>query len=127
MKKIGRERRHKRVTKKIRGSAEQPRLVIFRSKLHMYAQLVDDRSQRVMTSASTLDKAFKAEAGHAEDKKEKVIRTNNKEAAKRVGTLLAKKAVQLGIKKISFDRAGYVYHGRVKSLADGAREGGLQF
>lgn len=127
MKRIGRARRHKRVTKKIKGSSTQPRLVVFRSKLHMYAQLIDDHSQRVITSASTLGKEFMKEAQQIGDGQPKVIKTNNKEAAKRVGILLAKKALQLGIKRVSFDRAGYLYHGRVKSLADGAREGGLEF
>lgn len=117
MKRIGRLRRHKRVTKKIQGTSARPRLVVFRSKLHMYAQLIDDNNQRVLTAVSTLDKTFKAEGR----------KTNNREAAKHVGMLLAKKALQLGINTVSFDRAGYMYHGRVKSLADGAREGGLKF
>ncbi len=117
MQKIGRERRHKRITKKLKGSKERPRLVVFRSKKHIYAQLVNDAAQKVITGCSTLSKEFK-------DKK---IKSSNREAAKEVGKILSSKALGLGIKTISFDRGGYKYHGRVKSLADGTREGGLKF
>jgi|TARA_B100000315_G_scaffold258845_1_gene312418 large subunit ribosomal protein L18 len=117
MKKIGRLRRHKRVTKKMRGSKEQPRLVVFRSKKHIYTQLVDDSSQRVILGRSTLSKDFKA----------KKIKSTGKEAAKEIGKMIAQEAVNSGIKNISFDRSGYSYHGRVGCLAEGAREGGLKF
>jgi len=127
MKQLGRIRRHKRVTKKVQGSSERPRLVVFRSKRHMYAQLIDDSNQRVIATVSTLGKKFISEAVPAGEKQEKAVKTNNKEAARRVGVLLARKALQLGLKAVNFDRAGYKYHGRIKSLADGAREGGLQF
>ena len=119
MKKIrGRARRHFRFTKKVKGSQTKPRLVVFRSRKHIYAQLVDDLSEnKVLTSCSTLSKDFT----------EKKKKANNKEAAKEIGLLIASKAKSLGIERIAFDRAGYKYHGRVKMLADGAREGGLRF
>jgi len=115
MKKLGRLYRHKRITKKIKGDAQHPRLVVFRSNKHIYAQLVDDRAQTVLTNYSTLSKDFSSQ------------KTSNQGGAKEVGKRIAAKALSLGIKKVSFDRAGYKYHGRVKSLGDGAREGGLKF
>lgn len=117
MKVIERERRHNRITKTMQGTAERPRLVIFRSQKHIYAQIVDDKTQKVITGCSTLSKEFK----------EKKIKSSNKAGAKELGFLLAKKVSQLGVKTVCFDRAGYKYHGRIKSLADGAREGGLKF
>jgi len=117
MKKIGRQRRHKRITKKIQGNQERPRLVIFRSKKHIRVQLVDDSAQKVITGCSTLNKEFKS----------KGAKTADKEAAKQIGKIIAQKAQSLGIKNVSFDRSGYKYHGRIKSLADGAREEGLKF
>jgi large subunit ribosomal protein L18 len=117
MKSAARKRRHIRVTKTVQGTETKPRLVVFRSKRHMYAQLVNDRTCKVITGSSTLSKEFK----------EKKIKTNNKEAAKEVGKLIAQKALKLGIKEVCFDRAGYKYHGRVQALSSGAREGGLQF
>lgn len=117
MKKIGRYRRHKSIAKKIRGDESQPRLVVFRSKKHIYTQLVNDDAQKVLTGCSTLGKEFKT----------KEIKITKKDAAKEIGKMIAQKALTLGIKKICFDRGGYKYHGRVKSLADGAREGGLEF
>ncbi len=117
MKRIGRKRRHTRITKKIKGSQERPRLVVFRSKKHIYAQIINDAAHKVVSSCSTLSKEFK-------DKK---IKTSNKDAAKEVGKILSSRALALGIKAISFDRGGYKYHGRVKNLADGAKEGGLKF
>ncbi len=117
MKLEGRARRHKRILKKTRGTEERPRLVVFRSKKHIYAQLVDDQKQRVITGCSTLSKEFR----------ELKIKSTNKEAAKEVGKLIAKKAQERGITKVCFDRAGYKYHGRVRALAEGAREGGLKF
>lgn len=113
----GRTRRHFRINKKLRGHTDRPRLVVFRSNKHTYAQLVDDKSLKVIASCSTLSKEFK-------DMK---IKTTDKEAASQVGKLLAQKIIKLGINQIRFDRAGYKYHGRVKVLADSAREGGLVF
>ncbi len=117
MKKEGRARRHKRVTKKLKGTKERPRLVVFRSKKHIYAQLVFDDEQKVLTGMSTLSKDFR----------DKGVKSSTKEGANLLGKLIAEKAKTLGIDKVSFDRAGYKYHGRVKALADGAREGGLSF
>lgn len=113
----GRERRHKRITKKMKGSKTCPRLVVFRSGKHIRVQLVDDGLDKVITGCSTLSKDFKG----------KNIKPSNKEAAKEVGKLIAQKALKLGFKEACFDRAGYKFHGRVKFLADGAREGGLKF
>ncbi len=117
MKKLGRYYRHKRITKKIKGSAAIPRLVVFRSKKNIYAQLIDDSQHKVITTTSTLGKDFKA----------KKIKSTNKEAAKEVGKIIAGHALKLGIKTVAFDRGGYKYHGRIESLAKGAREGGLKF
>ncbi|MFH1505191.1 MAG: 50S ribosomal protein L18 [Candidatus Omnitrophota bacterium] len=117
MKSVGRGRRHKRVTKKIKGKKEQPRLTVFRSKKNIYAQLIDDSAQKVMTGFSTLSKEFKS----------KNIKSADVKAAREIGKGIADKAINLGIKAVSFDRGGYQYHGRVKSLAEGAREGGLKF
>ncbi len=112
-----RERRHERVTKKVQGTSAKPRLVVFRSKKHIYAQLIKDDANSVVTGCSTLSKEFK----------DKNIKSTNKEAAKEIGKLIAAKAVALGIKEVCFDRAGYKYHGRVQALSEGAREGGLKF
>jgi large subunit ribosomal protein L18 len=117
VKKISRIRRHERITKTLTGSTQRPRLVVFRSKKHIYAQIINDEEHKVLTCAGTLAKEFK-------DTKQK---SNNKEAAKAIGKMIADKAKALGIKKVCFDRAGYLYHGRVKFLSDGAREGGLEF
>lgn len=106
--------RHKRVRGKINGTAERPRLNVFRSTSNIYAQLIDDEKGVTLASASTLDKEFNGYGG-------------NKEAAKIVGNLIAKRALEKGISEVVFDRGGYVFHGRVKDLADGAREGGLKF
>ena len=106
--------KHKRVRGKISGSSERPRLCVFRSEKHIYAQIIDDTQGRTLCSASTLEKSFE---GH----------TGNVEAAKKVGAAVAKKAVGQGIETVVFDRGGYIYHGRVKALAEGAREGGLKF
>ena len=107
-------RRHKRVRAKISGTAARPRLNVFRSNANIYAQIIDDENGVTLLSASTLDKDFDGYGG-------------NKEAAKAVGTMIAKKAAEKGITEVVFDRGGYVYHGRVKELADAAREGGLKF
>ena len=101
----------------MKGSSERPRLVVHRSSKHIYAQIVNDQDRKVLTGCSTLTKEFK----------EKNIKTTDQSAAKEIGKLIAQKAQGLGVKVVSFDRAGYKYHGRVKALADGAREGGLSF
>lgn len=110
-------RRHKRVRKKVFGTPERPRLCVFRSNKHIYAQIIDDTIGHTLVSASTLDPELR----------EKLQKTWNKEAAREVGKLIAKRALEKGIKKVVFDRGGYKYHGRVKELAEGAREGGLVF
>jgi ribosomal protein L18, bacterial type len=106
--------RHKRVRGKISGTKERPRLNVFRSAKHIYAQVIDDIAGVTLCCASTLDKGFDSTTGNAE-------------AAKKVGEAIAKKAAKLGITDVVFDRGGYIYHGRVKSLAEGARAGGLKF
>jgi large subunit ribosomal protein L18 len=117
-----RERRHKRVRRRILGTAERPRLVVFRSNRGIEAQLVDDLEGKTVASASWLElrKAFK------DTQWEKIRRPKTTQAAE-VGKLLARNAKEAGIKTVVFDRGGYLYHGRVKALADGAREGGLNF
>ena len=110
-------KRHKRVRAKIKGSAETPRLSVYRSLNHIYAQLIDDVKGNTLVTASTLDKEVK-DALAGKDKKAQ---------AYAVGELLAKKAKEKGIEAVVFDRGGYLYTGRVASLADGAREGGLKF
>ncbi len=114
---VARSRRKKRIRKKIYGTPERPRLAVFRSAKHIYAQLIDDTRGITLASASTLAKGFSMDA----DKKGKIA------AAEKVGELVAAQAKKLGIEKVVFDRGGYIYHGRVKALADGARKGGLQF
>lgn len=109
-------RRHKRVRKHILGTAERPRLNVFRSLKNIYAQIIDDEAGKTLVAASTLDEALKD-----------IAYGGNKEAAKEVGKLVAKKALEAGIKQVVFDRGGYLYHGRVQELAEGAREGGLEF
>ena len=106
--------RHKRVRGKISGTAARPRLNVFRSTNHIYAQLIDDVKGVTLAAASTLDKEFDGNGG-------------NKEADKKVGELIAKRAAEKGITEVVFDRGGYIFHGRVKELAEGAREGGLKF
>lgn len=112
--KATRQRRHLRVRRKISGTAECPRLCVYRSNTNVYAQIIDDVAGNTLVSCSTLDKEIKTK--HA-----------NKEAAKEVGTLIAKKAIEKNIKKVVFDRGGYIYHGVVKELAEAAREAGLEF
>jgi large subunit ribosomal protein L18 len=109
--------RRLRVRKKINGTAERPRLNVFRSLQNIYAQIIDDEKRVTLVSTSTL----------APELKEKLSSNSNTEAAIAVGQLLAKKAEDAGIKQVVFDRAGYVYHGRIKALADAARAGGLEF
>ena len=106
--------RHRRVRGKVSGTAQRPRLNVFRSTNHIYAQLIDDVQGVTLAAASTLDKEIAGYGG-------------NKEAARKVGLLIAKKAADKGITEVVFDRGGYIYHGRVKELAEGAREGGLKF
>ena len=112
--KLERERRHRRVRTKISGTPECPRLCVFRSNSHLYAQVIDDVNQVTLASASTLDKEVKT-------------KKSNKEAAKEVGTLIAKRAIEKNIKTVVYDRGGYIYHGVVKELAEAAREAGLEF
>lgn len=112
--KLERERRHRRVRTKISGTAECPRLCVFRSNTNVYAQIIDDTKGVTLVQASTLDKEVKT-------------KHSNKEAAKEVGTLVAKRALEKNIKTVVYDRGGYVYHGVVKELAEAAREAGLEF
>ena len=112
--KLERERRHRRVRTKISGTAECPRLCVFRSNTNIYAQIIDDTKGVTLVQASTLDKEVKT-------------KHSNKEAAKEVGTLVAKRALEKNIKTVVYDRGGYVYHGVVKELAEAAREAGLEF
>ena len=114
---VGRERRKLRIRRKIQGTAERPRLTVFRSAKHIYAQVVDDVAGKTLVHSSTLAKAVKSAIG--ED--------NKSDAAKKVGAAVAKALIAKGVDKIVFDRNGYLYHGRVKALADGAREAGLKF
>lgn len=113
-KNIARLKRHRRVRGKISGTAARPRLNVFRSAKHIYAQLIDDVAGVTLASASTMEKGFEGSG-------------SNKEAAKKVGLAIAQKAKEKGISEVVFDRSGYIYHGRVQELAEGAREGGLQF
>ncbi len=103
--------------KKVRGTEERPRLNVYRSLKHMYAQIIVDTRGETLVSASTLSRELRG----------KLKSTGNVEAAKEVGRLIAKKALEKGIKKVVFDRNGFLYHGRVKAVAEGAREGGLEF
>jgi large subunit ribosomal protein L18 len=112
-----RKRRHERVRKKISGTGERPRLAVFRSLTHIYAQVVDDLKGHTLVQASTLDTEV-AEGGDGKKKSEQ---------AGLVGQLVAKRAKEKGISQVTFDRGGFKYHGRVKALADGARKGGLKF
>ena len=109
-----RKKRHGRVRNKISGTAARPRLNVFRSAKHIYAQIIDDVAGATLACASTMEKGFDAAGG-------------NKEAAKKVGLKIAAAAKAKGIEEVVFDRGGYIFHGRVKELADGAREGGLKF
>jgi large subunit ribosomal protein L18 len=112
-----RQARHNRVRKKVTGTPEKPRLNVYRSVSHIYAQVIDDYSGKTLTVASSIDKELKGKIGTG----------GNIEAAKNVGSLIARRAIDKGIRKVVFDRGGYLYHGRVKALADAAREGGLEF
>ena len=112
-----RVKKHNRMRNRFAGTAERPRLAVFRSNNHMYAQIIDDTVGNTLVSASTLQKEVKAE----------LEKTNDVEAAAYLGTVIGKKAVEAGIESVVFDRGGYIYHGKVKALADAAREAGLKF
>ena len=114
---VGRERRKLRIRRKISGTKEQPRLTVFRSAKHIYAQVVDDGAGSTVAHASTLSKEVRGEIGEA----------NKTEAAKKVGAAIAKLVLAKGIKQVVFDRNGYLFHGRVRALADAARKAGLEF
>ena len=107
-------KRHKRVRGKISGTAQRPRLAVYRSNAHISAQIIDDVAGNTLVAASSVEKGFEGNGG-------------NIEAAKKVGAMVAERALQKGIEEVVFDRGGYVYHGRVAALAEGAREGGLKF
>lgn len=109
--------RHRRARQKIHGTPERPRLNVYRSNNHIYAQIIDDIAGQTLVSASTLDKELV----------EKLSSTHNKEASKLVGQLVGKRAIEKEIEEVVFDRGGYIYHGRIKELAEGAREAGLKF
>ena len=114
---VVRENKHRKLRNRFSGTAERPRLAVFRSNNHMYAQIIDDTVGKTLVSASTLDKDVKAE----------LEKTNNVEAATVVGTVVAKKALEKGITTVVYDRGGFVYEGKVKALAEAAREAGLEF
>ncbi|MGH9225281.1 MAG: 50S ribosomal protein L18 [Acidimicrobiales bacterium] len=114
-KQVARLRRHQRVRKHVRGTAERPRLAVFRSNKHITAQVIDDISGRTVAAASTVEKDLRASA------------TGNKEAAAKVGKLVGERAKGAGVTKVVFDRGGNIYHGRVAAVADAAREAGLEF
>ena len=114
---IIREKKHRRLRNRFSGTAERPRLAVFRSNNHMYAQIIDDVAQKTLVSASTTQKDVKAE----------LEKTNNVEAASYLGTVIAKRALEAGITEVVFDRGGFIYQGKIKALADAAREAGLQF
>ena len=109
--------RHKRVRKELHGTPERPRLCVFRSNKNISVQIIDDVNGVTLAAASTLDKELKGQIEYG----------GNKEAAKKVGEAIAKRALEKGIETVAFDRGGFLYHGRVKELADGAREAGLKF
>ena len=113
-KREARIRRHRRVRKKVRGTAERPRLAVFRSNKHITAQVIDDRAGHTLASASTTEPAVTGSGG-------------NVDAAAKIGELVAERAKAAGVTSVVFDRGGYLYHGRVKTLAEAAREGGLKF
>jgi len=113
---IARKRRHLRVRKKVFGTTERPRLCVYKSEKHIYAQIINDENGTTLVAASTNEPALRD-----------VTKGCNIESAKKVGELIAKKALEKGISKVVFDRSGYLYHGRVKALADAAREAGLEF
>lgn len=115
--KVVRLNKHRRIRNNIKGTAARPRLAVFRSDNHIYAQIIDDTKAHTLVAASTMEK----------DVQSKVDKTSNIEGAKAVGTAIAEKALAKGIDQVVFDRGGYLYHGRIKALADAAREAGLKF
>ncbi len=110
-----RQKRHTRVRKKVNGTSERPRLNVYRSTAHIYAQVIDDKAGQTLAAASSVDKALEIKVG------------GNVDAAKAVGTAIAQRAKDAGISKVVFDRGGYLYHGRIAALAAAAREAGLDF
>ena len=112
-----RAKKHMKIRNRFGGTAERPRLAVFRSNNHMYAQIIDDTVGNTLVSASTLEKEIKAE----------LEKTNNVDAAAYLGTVIAKRAIEKGIKEVVFDRGGFIYQGKVAALADAAREAGLDF
>ena len=109
--------KHRRLRNRFSGTAERPRLAVFRSNNHMYAQIIDDTVGKTLVSASTVEKEVKAE----------LEKTNNVDAAAYLGTVIAKRAIEKGINTVVFDRGGFIYQGKIKALADAAREAGLEF
>ncbi|HHT87591.1 MAG TPA: 50S ribosomal protein L18 [Clostridiales bacterium] len=112
-----RRKKHRKIRNRFTGTPERPRLAVFRSNNHMYAQIIDDIAGNTLVAASTLEKEVKAE----------LDKTNNIAAAAHLGTVIAKKALEKGIKAVVFDRGGFIYHGKIKALADAARAAGLEF
>ena len=112
-----RVKKHMKIRNRFSGTAERPRLAVFRSNNHMYAQIIDDTVGNTLVSASTLEKEIKAE----------LEKTNNVDAAAYLGTVIAKRAIETGIKEVVFDRGGFIYQGKIAALADAAREAGLEF
>ena len=112
-----RAQKHLKVRNRFNGTSERPRLAVFRSNNHMYAQIIDDTVGNTLVAASTLEKAVKAE----------LEKTNNVDAAAYLGTVIAKRAIEKGIKEVVFDRGGFIYQGKIAALADAAREAGLEF
>ena len=112
-----RVKKHMKIRNRFSGTAERPRLAVFRSNNHMYAQIIDDTVGNTLVSASTLEKDVKAE----------LEKTNNVDAAAYLGTVIAKRAIEKGIKEVVFDRGGFIYQGKIAALADAAREAGLEF
>ena len=114
---VVRENKHRRMRNRFSGTPERPRLAVFRSNNHMYAQIIDDTVGNTLVAASTVEKEIKAE----------LEKTNDKAAAAYVGTVIAKRALEKGIKEVVFDRGGFIYQGKIQALADAAREAGLEF
>ena len=112
-----RAKKHRRMRNRLSGTAQRPRLAVFRRNNHMYAQIIDDTVGNTLVSASTLEKEVKAE----------IEKTNNVDAAAYLGTVIAKRAIEKGIKEVVFDRGGFIYQGKIAALADAAREAGLEF
>ena len=114
---VVRQNKHKRIRNRFNGTAERPRLAVFRSNAHMYAQIIDDTVGNTLVAASTVEKSVKAELEH----------TNDVAAASYLGTVIAKRAIEKGITTVVFDRGGFIYQGKVKAVAEAAREAGLEF